>query len=270
MSRISTTLLLLGLGLVLVGIANADINTWENRLNGARRTRLCHGVNGADSWVRRNGYTRCQTCQSRCYRADLKGTAETNGNPVGLCDAIGETCDITVFVMTSPCCACSGGFVANDLYEEDDMDIFELSASESSCEVPFLGVLVNGSWTLPLENNCDISQNAVFEQSWVKGDYTINTLRDCPNQGQAGARLTQAFDTNYRNARYPDPCFRDDHFVSSYMTENNGLISSSLKMWRPNNNNVWFDIELTRNTPLVQINCKSIPAKEDIPVWLVV
>ena len=114
-------------------------------------------------------------------------------------------------------------------------------------------------WTLPLEISCNDSTTALFEQEWVSDDCTVNTLRDCVDQTLSGSKLTQAYNKDYRNGRYPDPCFADSHWVESFTSEEKGLIGSRFQMWRPNFNTVWFDTVLTRNMAPKQVRCSDLP-----------
>lgn len=257
----------------LVASALAGHKTWDDRTIAARRTRLCEGERGDGSWLERSLYERCETCASRCYATTFNATAETNGSPLGMCDQIGEVCSITVYLITAPCCFCKDGHSENDILEEQLLhdgteERNELHLTESRCEVPFMGVLVNGFWMLPLETDCNISANAGFDQEWAKGDCTVNTVSDCVGDlPKAGAQLTQAYSKEYKNGRYPDPCFADKHWVASYMSETKGLVSSSFQMWRPNSNAVWFDQALTRDNAPREIPCSRIPSVEHIPVY---
>lgn len=259
----------------LVALASSALaaDTWDDRTIAARRTRLCAGETGRASWLDRSLYERCDTCSSRCYATTFNATAETNGAPVGLCDQSGEVCSITVLLITAPCCFCKEGHEENDVLQEQLLhdgteERAELHLTQSRCEVPFMGVLVNGFWTLPLENNCNTSLNAGFEQEWAKDDCTVNQVSDCVIDGPlAGARLFQAYSKNYKNGRYPDPCFADKHWVDSYMSETKGLVSSLFRMWRPNSNALWFDQALTRHTAPREIPCSSIPNVAHIPVY---
>lgn len=275
--RSSLLHLLLAFSLAIyIGSALA-LTSWDDRTNAARRTRLCKGDKGAGSWVERQGYQRCSTCNSRCYATTFEAEAETSGAPVTLCDTQGDKCDITVIIVTAPCCRCQQGHYENDILEEDLDEKFEATLTESYCEVPFMGVLVNGKWTLPLENDCNLTSNAHFVQEWVADDCTVNQITDCNEAGgssvqskgcSAGSRLTQAYKKDYRNGRYPDPCFADSHWVESYTSEEKGLITSRFEMWRPNTNNLWFDKVLSRSEAPVQINCDSIPDVDEIPVFV--
>lgn len=225
------TVAIVGVTLLLfVSGALAGHKTWEDRTSVSERGRLCTGGRGAGSWVSREGYTRCATCNSRCYMTTFTATAETSGAPAGLCDTQGDECEITIYFETAPCCTCPLGHGENCVLEETDDDKLEILATESRCEVTQMRVLVNGEWTLPLENSCNDSTTALFEQEWVSDDCTVNTLRDCVDQTLSGSKLTQAYSKDYRNGRYPDPCFADSHWVESFTSEEKGLIGSRFQM----------------------------------------
>ena len=262
--RFITTVVILGVTLLLfVSGALAGHKTWENRDSVSERGRLCKGDMGDGSWVSRDGYTRCGTCNSRCYITTFTATAETSGGPAGLCDTQGDECEITIYFETAPCCACPLGHAENCVLEETDDEKLEIRGTESRCEVPKMRVLVDGCWALPLENGCNTSTSALFQQEWVSDDCTVNSLSDCVDQGNAGARLTQAYNKDYRNGRYPDPCFADSHLVESFTSEEKGLIGSRFQMWRPNSNAVWFDTVITRDMAPKQTRCSHLPQECD-------
>lgn len=253
--------------LVYVVGAQAAHPTWDNRVNGAERTRMCRGHTGARSWVQREAYERCETCQARCYRAVFNATAETSGSPLDLCDTAGDECTLTLYIKTASCCCCQQGHTESENIEQDCDENYEEINTESYCEVPSFTVLVNGYWTLPLDSACNVTSHALFTQDAVKNDCTLNQLRDCDPPSYSGARLTQAYNDGYRNGRYPDPCFADNHWISSFSSENKGLIASQFEMWRPNSNSLWFDVALEKAQAPQLISCHDVPKASHIVVY---
>ena len=246
--------------LLLVGLATVVLSThitWVDR-HDFSTDEHCTRFPGSGNWLSRDGITRCGTCNSRCYHAKFKASPETNGSPVGLCDTTDDICDIDVYVRTAPCCRCQYGHEEATVLEEDNEESLLITTTESDCEVPSMLVTVNGYWTLPLDA-CNTTANALFEQQWIGGDATSNSIRDCPPSTTSGARIRQAYKKAYRNGRFPDPCFSDDYLVESYVTEKMGTIVTDFKMWRPNSNAVWFDTMLTRHQALAPIECKEVP-----------
>lgn len=257
-------LVLLGL---FVAFASAALGSWNDRTNTARKGRLCKNGRGKGSWNDREAYERCTTCHSRCYYTKFNTTAVSNGYPIGLCDTTGDECMVEIFLKTEPCCECGEGHGEVDTLEETDVEELEVSETYSSCEVVFMGTAINGWWTLPLDDDCNVTANPLFTQVWVLDDCTVNKVFDCPDGSyQSGAILRQAYDKNYRNGRYPDPCFADRHWTDSFASTEKGVVTSAFEMFRPNTNTMWFDQPLTRKEAPVQISCNRIP--DNIPVYM--
>lgn len=251
---------------MLVALAAAGHASWNDRANTARKGRMCKDGSGKDSWNQRYAYERCTTCHSRCYYTKFNTTAVSNGAPYGLCNSIGDECTVELYIKTEPCCECGQGHGQVDTLEETDLESLEVLDTFSSCEVVFMGTMINGYWTMPLDASCNITKNPLFTQQWVRNDCTVNKIFDCDDGSyQSGAVLRQAYKNNYRNGRYPDPCFADKYWVDSYASAEKGVITSAFEMFRPNSNTMWFDQPLTRKDAPTQIPCGRIP--EHIPVY---
>jgi hypothetical protein len=254
--------------MAIVTLAAAGHHTWEDRISSSMRNRVCRGGRGDGSWVERTAAERCTTCHSRCYTTTFSAEAQTNGTPALLCDNSGEECDITLVIMTAPCCLCHQGHSESDIFQENNMEEFQQHETESFCEVPFFGVLVNGYWTLPLDSAaCNLTQNPLFTQEWVEDDYTVNSIKDCAASLTSGATLVQVYDKAYPNGRFPDPCFGDSHWRSSHLTENDGLQESTFQLRRPESSAIWFQKTLTTKEAPREIACSRLPKKADIPVY---
>lgn len=252
--------------LLCAGVAMAGHKTWENRLSASLRNRVCKGDAGQGSWVDRTAAERCSTCHSRCYVSRFDAEAQTNGGPALLCDNSGEVCSIEVYLVTAPCCRCNTHNETDSLQQGLNSE-FQQHETVSQCEVPFMGVLVNGYWMLPLESQCNLTEHALFAQTWVEDDYTTNSVRDCPAQSSAGAMLVQTYNKEYRNGRYPDPCFADSHWRGSHLSDSDGLQQSQFVMWRPGCNDVWFSRQLTTAEAPREISCKKVPNMAELLVY---
>lgn len=254
--------------LIALGAAHNKEKAWIRRANGSMRVNHTVEIeDGSNSWIRRDGITRCGTCNSRCYTTEFNLTAETSGAPAGLCSTLGDNCRITIYVKTAPCSACAGGTQETTVIEQNDGTTFTLTSTESRCEVSRMLVLVNGYRTLPLENTCDPEAAPLFQQQWVDGDATSNNIKDCAAHAQAGSRLTQAYKGAYRNGRYPDPCFADEHLVDTLVTQQQGVLTTNFRMWRPNSNAIWFDGVLEHHQSLHQISCHKMPKDIDCQLY---
>ncbi len=257
--------LLLVVGFVLVALAAHS--SWDDRFNTGRFGRLCKGGKGEGSWVEREAYRRCATCHSRCYSTKFNATAESSGGPSGLCDKYGDECIVELFIKTAPCCQCFAGHGEVETFEDEMFETLEVKDTFSRCEVTFFGVLINGFDTLPLDSSCNVTAEPLFTQQWVLNDCTVNKIFDCfDGSWKSGSLLRQAYNKEYRNGRYPDPCFADRHWVDSFASEEKGVVTSEFVMFRPDTTTKWFDRSLTRDDAPVQINCKNVPT--NTPVYV--
>jgi len=237
---------------IVVLIVAASPETWEDRISASRRSRLCTN-DGPGSWVERIAPLRCATCHSRCYKAEFDAQVETSGAPADLCDTSGDVCRISVFLATQPCCRCAAGHEEqSQLFAPDN----ETRVTESRCEVTSMVTLVNGQTTLPLFSPvCNATEPPLFVQSWLFDAYTANSVRDCAASATAGSWIRQVYNTNYRNGRYPDPCFADSHWRATH-----NALTSRFTMWRPGSGLLWFDHALTIKEAPREINCAKVPA----------
>jgi len=245
--------------LALSVTASSVSKKWQQRQTDAQHTRRCVDPDDDPKWLDRPGYVRCATCESRCYHSRFNATASTSGAPALLCDTAGDECQIDVWMMTAPCCRCEGTTEITDALQEDGDDTFQMDITSSRCEVEQIRVLVNGYWVLPLDGACDPYAEPLFSQTSLMDDNTQNIINDCFGGGFSGSAISQVYNQAFDSGRYPHPCFQAKHWRTSFVSAEEGLLTSTFNMWRPGNDSFWFQHDFAKTEALSEVPCNKMP-----------